>query len=104
MESDNKVYKIGIRREQFNKWERRCALPPKICQKLLYEMENELVIKVQPSNSRVYSDSAFKRAGCDVTEDISDCDLIIGVKQVPLEHLYENKTYMFFSHVIKAQE
>lgn len=44
------------------------------------------------------------RAGCTISEDITDCDLIIGVKQVPLEFLYPGKTYMFFSHVIKAQD
>ena len=79
-------------------------MPPKFCQKLLYEMEGLVEIKVQPSNVRVYPNSSFERAGCILSEDITDCDLIIGVKQVPLEHLYEGKTYMFFSHVIKAQE
>lgn len=53
---EKKVYKIGLRREQFNKWERRCALPPKYCSKLLFDMEGELEIKVQPSSSRVFTD------------------------------------------------
>ena len=39
-------YKLGIRREEFNKWERRCSLPPKYCKKLLQQMGSDLLIKV----------------------------------------------------------
>lgn len=101
--NQNKIYKIGIRREEFNKWERRCALTPRYCKKLLYKMKKNLIIKVQPSNTRIYTDSQFKSAGCQISENISDCDLIIGVKQVPKKELFPNRTYIFFAHVIKAQ-
>ena len=77
---EKNIYKIGIREEHFNKWERRCALTPKYCKKLLFQMQEKLVIKVQPSKTRIYSDSQFTEAGCQITTDITDCDLIIGVK------------------------
>ena len=39
-----------------------------------------------------------------MSEDLQPCHLIIGVKEVGLDFLIPNKTYMFFSHTIKAQE
>ena len=102
--SEKKIYKLGIRREEFNKWERRCALTPKECQQILQDMEGHIIIKVQPSDLRIYGDQEWEDVGCELTEDISDCDVIIGVKQIPKSQLFPNKTYMFFSHTIKAQE
>lgn len=103
-QENSKTYKIGIRKEEFNKWERRCALTPKECRWLLQRMGGELEIKVQSSDLRIFKDSEWEAVGCSITDDISDCDLIIGVKQILNEHLFEGKTYMFFPHVIKAQE
>jgi alpha-aminoadipic semialdehyde synthase len=100
----SKLFKIGIRREEFSKWERRVVLVPSHCRKLLFQFRQSLQIKVQPSDVRIYSNSKFEEAGCLISEDISDCDLILGVKQVPIDKLYCNKTFMFFSHTIKAQE
>ena len=97
-------YQIAIRREEFNKWERRVTLTPKNCKRLLFLLNGDLTIKVQPSESRVFSNKQFKEAGCIIDEDITDCDIILGVKQVPLKQLFPGKTYIFFSHVIKAQE
>lgn len=102
--SSQKVYKIGIRREEFSKWERRVVLVPAHCRKLLFQFKGRLQIKVQPSNIRVYPNSKYQEAGCVIDENIEDCDLILGVKQVPPSKLYKDKTYMFFSHTIKAQE
>ena len=98
------VYKIGIRNEEFNKWERRCALTPKQCRSLFQKLDKQLEIKVESSDLRIFSDVQWENAGCTVTNDISDCDLIIGVKQIPHDQLFPNKTYMFFSHTIKAQK
>jgi alpha-aminoadipic semialdehyde synthase len=96
-------YKVGIRAEQFNKWERRVAMTPKECRNL-QRLHSDIQILVEPSNKRIFNDGLFRDAGCLITTDLSSCDLIIGVKQVPVEHLIAGKTYMFFPHVIKAQE
>lgn len=98
------MYKLGIRREEFSKWERRVVLTPSHCKKLLFQMRGKLIIKVQSSNVRIFSDTQYEEAGCELTENIEDCDFILGVKQIPIDKLYPNKTYMFFSHTIKAQE
>lgn len=59
---------------------------------------------VQPSNRRAYPLQAYVNAGAYIQEDISDSPVIIGVKQVPIDNLLNDKTYVFFSHTIKAQE
>lgn len=59
---------------------------------------------MQPSNRRAYPLQAYLNAGAVIQEDISDAPVIIGVKQVPVDALLPNKTYVFFSHTIKAQE
>lgn len=91
---------IGIRRENKNKWERRVALIPQDCKKLLQE---GIRIIVQPSKLRCFTDKQYEDAGCEIKEDISEANMIIGVKEVPLDYLYPEKTYMYFSHTIKGQ-
>tara|TARA_R110002167_G_scaffold32805_4_gene106101 strand:+ start:625 stop:1836 length:1212 start_codon:yes stop_codon:yes gene_type:complete len=61
------------------------------------------VFKVESSDIRVFPDTAYKSAGFEVTCDVSDCDVLIGVKEVPIEALISNKKYFFFSHTIKKQ-
>ena len=92
---------IGIRREQKNKWERRCSVTPKEVQVLVKE---GLKVLVQPSTNRCYSDKEFVNAGAQISEDLTSCDVIFGVKEVPIEYLIPNKTFFFFSHTIKAQD
>lgn len=58
---------------------------------------------VESSDIRIFPDEAYKSAGFEVLDDISDADVMIGVKEVPVEHLIPNKKYFFFSHTIKKQ-
>lgn len=58
---------------------------------------------MQPSNVRGYTDDEYRAAGVPVSEDLSSCDLLMGVKEVPIDMLIPGKHYMFFSHVIKKQ-
>ena len=60
-------------------------------------------IVVESSDIRVFSDDAYAKAGFEITEDLSDCDVLIGVKEVPIAALIPNKKYFFFSHTIKKQ-
>ena len=97
---DKKV--LGIRAEDFSKWERRCPLTPEACKELLSTIPGFRIL-VEPSTTRIFSDIEFARVGCEVSSDLSECDVILGVKQVPIKKLLPNKTFVFFSHVIKAQ-
>jgi len=93
--------KIGIRREDKSKWERRVALIPEHI-KLLKEKYNIQTV-LQPSSIRIFSDDAYKEAGAIVQEDLSECTVVFGVKEMPSSFFLPGKTYVFFSHVIKGQ-
>jgi alpha-aminoadipic semialdehyde synthase len=91
---------VGIRREGKSRWERRSPLAPVHVKALV---ERGIKVLVQPSTIRVYHDSKYQEAGAIISEDLSSCGLILGVKEVPGDQLIPEKTYMFFSHTIKAQ-
>jgi hypothetical protein len=57
-------------------------------------------IKVESSDIRIFTDAEYTNVGIEVATDISDCDVLFGVKEVPLENLIPNKAYFFF-HTIK---
>jgi len=94
--------KIGIRREDKNIWEGRVPLVPADIEEIKQKHEIEFI--VQPSTIRAFKDSEFEQVGCSVSEDLSDCDLIIAVKEIPVDFFKENKNYLFFSHTIKGQK
>ncbi|PIU58070.1 MAG: hypothetical protein COS89_02300 [Deltaproteobacteria bacterium CG07_land_8_20_14_0_80_38_7] len=96
----NKPITIGIRREDKNRWEARVPLIPSDIKKL---GNTNLKFIVQPSTIRTFSDAQYKKAGAKISEDLSQCDIIFAVKEIP-EHLIQNKkVYIFFSHTIKGQ-
>lgn len=82
--------------------DRRVALIPRHI-KEIRRMSPSLQIVVQPSADRCYTDEEFKKEGVTLQEDLSDCDLLIGVKEVALDALIPGKKYMFFAHVAKKQ-
>ena len=93
---------IGIINELKNPPDKRVVLSPDKCVELL-EQYPELSIKVESSDVRTFLDDEYRSAGIDVVDDISDCDILLGVKEVPIENLIEHKKYFFFSHTIKKQ-
>jgi len=58
---------------------------------------------VESSDIRIFKDEAYRDLGFEVTNDVSDCDVMLGVKEVPIEALIPNKKYFYFSHTIKKQ-
>ena len=94
------VYVLGIRRETGSRWERRVPVAPNDVRRLV---NRGIRVLVQPSSHRVFTDEAYLKAGAELSEDLSEAGTIIGVKEVPKELLLPNKTYLFFSHTIKAQ-
>jgi alanine dehydrogenase len=95
--------KIGLIREGKTPPDRRVALVPAQCVQVK-TMYPEVEMLVQPSPHRCLPDSAYAEAGCVVTEDLTGCDLLFGIKEVPIAALIPGKTYFFFSHTIKAQK
>ena len=94
--------RIGIIREGKIPSDHRVALIPADARKLMDQF-TDLTIVAQSSDLRCFPDQAYRDAGIEVVEELQDCDVIIGVKEVPLEMLIAEKTYFFFSHTLKAQ-
>ncbi|MFV8347559.1 NAD(P)-dependent oxidoreductase [Flavobacterium sp. ZB4P13] len=94
--------KLGILKERKNPPDRRVIFSPNELARLK-QLYQGVSIKVESSDIRVFTDEQYKNLGIEVTNDISDCDVLFGVKEVPVEDLIPNKAYFFFSHTIKKQ-
>jgi alanine dehydrogenase len=92
---------IGIRREDVNRWERRAPLTPREVARLV--RDEGLRVIVQPSDIRIFEDAAYEDAGATLADDLSPCDVIFAVKEIPVGSILPDKIYVFFSHVIKGQ-
>lgn len=97
-----KKLKIGILREEKNPPDKRVPLTPLVCSELIKQYPS-ISIVVQTSKIRCYSDEEYIAFGIPVTEYLSDCAVLMGVKEVPVDKLIPKKTYLFFSHTIKKQ-
>ncbi len=94
--------KFGIIKERKNPPDRRVVFTPEELVRLQKE-HPEATIKVEASDIRVFADELYSDLGIEVTTDMSDCDVLFGVKEIPVDALIPNKKYFFFSHTIKKQ-
>ncbi len=92
---------IGIRHEDKNRWEARVPLIPDDVGALIRDYG--LAFRVQSSPIRVFPDPQYVEAGASVVDDLADCPIVIGVKEIPTEQFLPERTYVFFSHTIKGQ-
>ncbi|MDE3124863.1 MAG: alanine dehydrogenase [Bacteroidota bacterium] len=96
------MIQLGLIKEGKIPSDSRVALIPAQCKWLMQHFP-DISVKVQSSPTRCFSDDEYKRAGITVTDDISDCDILLGIKEVPKADLIANKIYLFFSHTRKKQ-
>ena len=94
--------KFGIIKERKNPPDRRVVFAPGELAKLK-QRYHDASVAVESSDIRIFSDTQYKSMGITITDDLSDCDVLFGVKEVPVENLIPNKSYFFFSHTIKKQ-
>ena len=94
--------KFAIIQERKSPPDRRVVLDPKSCQKLLSTFPSAQLI-IESSPIRAFTDMDYSSVGLDVVSDVSSAEVLIGVKEVPIEALIPNKSYFFFSHTIKKQ-
>ncbi|WP_298487848.1 NAD(P)-dependent oxidoreductase [uncultured Maribacter sp.] len=94
--------KFGIIQERKNPPDRRVVLSPEACVQVQNKFKEAKII-VEPSSIRVFKDEEYSASGITVASRMEDCDVLIGVKEVPMESLIPNKKYFFFSHTIKKQ-
>ena len=96
------LIKIGLLKEGKQPPDNRVALTPAQC-KWIQKQDKSVRIYVQSSPDRSYRDAEYTRAGMEVVGDLSHCDILLGIKEVPADALIPGKTYLFFSHTRKKQ-
>lgn len=101
-EKDFHMIKIGLIREGKIPADNRVALTPAQC-KWIKKNSTEVAVVAQSSSHRCFTDKEYQNAGIEVKEDVSDCDILLGIKEVPVDQLIPEKTYLFFSHTRKKQ-
>ncbi len=94
------MQKIGIRYEDKYLMERRVALVPEHIMELT---EQGVEIEVVKSDKRIFKDAEFEKVGATIVDEVTDSDIVIGVKEMPIGYFKKDKTYIFFSHTIKGQ-
>lgn len=94
--------RIGLIKEGKIPADNRVALTPSQC-KWIHKNSSNVRVVVQSSPQRCFSDREYLSAGAEVKDDISDCDILLGIKEVPVADLLPGKTYLFFSHTRKKQ-
>jgi alpha-aminoadipic semialdehyde synthase len=93
--------KIGIRYEDKYLMERRVALVPDHVKQLV---DDGVEIEVVRSEKRIFKDEEFETVGAQLVNEVTDSDIVIGVKEMPIGYFKKNRTYIFFSHTIKGQQ
>lgn len=96
------MYLIGLIREGKIPPDNRVALTPKQC-KWVEKNLSDVKVVVQPCINRCFSDKEYRAAGVELREDLHECDVLLGIKEVPVNSLLGEKKYMFFSHTKKEQ-
>lgn len=94
--------KIGLIREGKIPIDKRVAVTPEQAKTIQAKFPDVKVV-AQSSNIRCYTDDDYRAEGIEVVEDVSDCQILLGVKEVPIDQLIPEKTYFFFSHTVKKQ-
>ena len=93
---------FALIKERKNPPDRRVVLSPEKCQEVIKQFPEARII-VEASNIRIFPDEAYRQAGFEVMDDVSEADVMLGVKEVPMDALIPDKKYFFFSHTIKRQ-
>ena len=95
--------KIGIIREGKIPADQRSPFTPDLLHEIQKTFGNHLSICVEKSEFRCFTDQEYAEQGIEVVSDLTEVDVLFGVKEVPIAHLIPGKTYFFFSHTIKKQ-
>lgn len=100
MESQQLV--LGIQKETVSVWERRVPLTPEDVKKLV--KEHNIKVVVQPSSNRAFNDWSYEQAGALISDDLSEAQVILGIKPVKPNELLPNKTYIKYSRIHTGSE
>lgn len=96
------MIRIGLIKEGKIPADNRVALTPAQC-KWIHKNSDSVKVLAQSSPQRCFTDKEYQMAGVEITDNLNDCNIILGIKEVPVEQLISGKTYLFFSHTRKKQ-
>lgn len=96
------MLRIGLIRERKKLPDERVALTPRQCTYIMTKYPG-ISITVEPSPNRCFTDAEYLAEGVTMSNDLTNCDILLGIKEVPIENLMPGKTYFFFSHTKKKQ-
>ena len=96
------MIKFALIKERKTPPDRRVVFSPNKLKEIVQKFP-EASFKIESSDIRIFKDSEYEEAGFIVSQDITDCDVLLGVKEVPIANLLPSKKYFFFSHTIKKQ-
>ncbi len=99
---DKQLTNIGIIRESRNDENRTPLVPEHI--KKYKESNPNINFIIQPSNSRCFADEEYELCGAKINENLNECSIIFGVKEIDPNILINNRTYFFFSHTFKINK
>lgn len=94
--------KLLIRAEDKNIWERRAPLTPADLKTIIAQTNCEAYLENSPR--RFFKDQEYSAIGAKVCQGMNEGEVILGIKEIPVEKLINNKIYIFFSHTIKGQK
>ena len=94
--------KIGLIKETKTPVDNRVALSPQQVAEIMSRFPLHEIV-VQSSDIRAYSDAEYREKGIQVVADVSDCDMLLGIKEAAINTLIPNKHYVFFGHIAKMQ-
>ncbi len=96
------MIRIGLIKEGKTPPDTRVPLTPVQCAQIMHEFP-QIKIVAEPSHNRCFTDAEYTEKGIELITDLTACDVLLGVKEVPMDQLIPGKTYFFFSHTKKAQ-
>jgi alanine dehydrogenase len=94
--------KVGLIREGKTPPDKRVALTPLQVEEMVQRFP-QVKPYCQRSEVRCFDDQEYETLDIELVEDLTDCDILLGIKEVPVSELIPNKTYLFFSHTTKQQ-
>ena len=97
-----KLKTLLIRAEDKNRWERRAPLVPEDLREILKAAGARAF--VEESAKRIFTEDQYAAAGANRCVGMADGEVIVGVKEIAVEKILDNKTYLFFSHTVKGQK
>jgi len=97
-----KINSIGILKESRPDESRAPIAPSQVS--LIIEKYPDINIIVQPCDNRTFKNNEYSEFGAKISDDLNNCDLLFGVKEVDVNRLVPNKDYIFFSHTYKLNK